>query len=36
VVGAFKEKTGEAVDTVKEEASEASQKGQSAVKALKS
>jgi gas vesicle protein len=36
VVDAFKEKTSGVVDTVKEEASEASQKGQAAVKALKS
>jgi len=36
VVDAFKEKTSEVVDTVMEEASEASQKGQAAVKALKS
>ena len=36
VVDAVREKTSGVVDTVKEEASEASQKGQAAVKALKS
>ncbi len=36
VVDAVKEKTSEVVDTVKEAASEASQKGQAAVKAIKS
>ena len=36
VVDAIKGKTSEVVDTVKEAASEASQKGQAAVKALKS